>query len=112
MVNTNVKLAGRVDLIRLLSGAIYAALSFYATMFPYQQFLLFFVVPVPAWAAVGGIFAYDLYSSIRSPVSHHANSANRVIVEGVPTCAVCHDGLCRACRRYPCGCAICSCFQG
>lgn len=49
------------------SGAIYASLAYYATIFPKQQFLLMFVLPVPAWLAVGGIFAYDLYSSIRSP---------------------------------------------
>ncbi|KAG7529012.1 hypothetical protein FFLO_05835 [Filobasidium floriforme] len=51
------------------SGAIYASLAYYAAMFPQAQFLLFFVVPLPAWAAVGGIFAYDLYSSIRSPMA-------------------------------------------
>jgi rhomboid-like protein len=38
-------------------GAIYAALAYYATIFPKQQFLLMFVLPVPAWLAVGGIFA-------------------------------------------------------
>lgn len=39
------------------SGAIYACLSFFAATFPQTQFLMFFVIPMPAWVAVGGIFA-------------------------------------------------------
>jgi membrane associated rhomboid family serine protease len=38
-------------------GAIYSCLSAFATMFPNARFLMFFIVPMPAWAAVGGIFA-------------------------------------------------------
>lgn len=49
------------------SGAIYACLSFFAATFPKTQFLMFFVIPMPAWVAVGGIFAYDLYLSISTP---------------------------------------------
>jgi rhomboid-like protein len=44
------------------AGAIYASLAYYAAMFPQAQFLLFFVVPMPAWAAVGGIFAVSYRS--------------------------------------------------
>ncbi|RSH93830.1 hypothetical protein EHS25_006479 [Saitozyma podzolica] len=51
------------------SGAIYASLAFYAALFPNTTFLLFFVVPMPAWAMVGGIFAYDAYSAIFRPES-------------------------------------------
>ncbi|KAK4054555.1 hypothetical protein OIV83_001049 [Microbotryomycetes sp. JL201] len=47
------------------SGAVYGTLACFATMFPTTTFLLFFVVPVPAWLCVGGIFAWDLYGSLR-----------------------------------------------
>lgn len=42
------------------SGAIYTCLAFYGTVFPRNTFLLFFVIPMPAWALVGGIFAVSL----------------------------------------------------
>lgn len=29
-------------------------------MFPNARFLMFFIVPMPAWAAVGGIFAVSV----------------------------------------------------
>lgn len=45
------------------SGAVYGLLSFYAACFPRSTFLLFFVVPVPAWALVSGLFAWDTYST-------------------------------------------------
>ncbi|KAJ9121159.1 hypothetical protein QFC24_004833 [Naganishia onofrii] len=51
------------------SGAIYASLAYFAAMFPQAKFLMFFIVPMPAWVAVGGIFAYDLYQSILVPTS-------------------------------------------
>ncbi|KIJ56518.1 hypothetical protein M422DRAFT_149535 [Sphaerobolus stellatus SS14] len=47
------------------SGAIYSVLSFVACAAPRAQFLIFFVVPVPAYACVGGIFAWDLYNAIQ-----------------------------------------------
>lgn len=39
------------------TGAIYASLAYFAAMFPQAKFLMFFIVPMPAWVAVGGIFA-------------------------------------------------------
>jgi membrane associated rhomboid family serine protease len=39
------------------SGAIYASLAFYGALFPNTTFLLFFIVPMPAWVMIGGIFA-------------------------------------------------------
>ncbi len=33
------------------SGAVYSLLAFYAACFPRSTFLLFFVVPVPAWVS-------------------------------------------------------------
>ncbi|TNY19717.1 hypothetical protein DMC30DRAFT_399699 [Rhodotorula diobovata] len=44
------------------SGATYGAISFFACAFPKTTFLLFFVVPVPAWLCVSGIFAWDCYN--------------------------------------------------
>lgn len=46
------------------SGATYGAISFFAAAFPRETFLLFFVVPVPAWLCVSGIFAWDLYNGL------------------------------------------------
>lgn len=45
------------------SGAIYATFGFYAALFPQAQVLLFFIVPMPVWLAIGGIFSvsYLLY---------------------------------------------------
>ncbi|CAE6353425.1 unnamed protein product [Rhizoctonia solani] len=47
------------------SGAIYSVISLFACLFPNTTFLLFFIVPVPAWLCVSGIFAWDLYGSLR-----------------------------------------------
>lgn len=46
------------------SGATYGAISFFAAAYPRQTFLLFFVVPVPAWLCVSGVFAWDLYNGL------------------------------------------------
>lgn len=43
--------------------------AFYGAIFPNTTFLLFFVVPMPAWALIGGVFAYDGYSAIFRPGS-------------------------------------------
>lgn len=45
-------------------GAIYSCLSAFATMFPNAKFLMFFIVPMPAWAAVGGIFAVSVMKAV------------------------------------------------
>lgn len=44
-------------------------IAFYGALFPTTQFLLFFVLPLPAWAVIGGIFAYDAYGAIFNPAS-------------------------------------------
>ncbi|SPO41861.1 related to PCP1 - mitochondrial serine protease [Pseudozyma flocculosa] len=49
------------------SGSIYAIMSTFACIQPRATFLLFFVVPVPAWLCVSGIFAYDLYQAAITP---------------------------------------------
>ncbi|KAK8869521.1 hypothetical protein IAR55_000087 [Kwoniella newhampshirensis] len=51
------------------SGAIYACLSFYGAMFPQSTVLMFFIIPMPVWAAISGIFAWDFYSALARPNS-------------------------------------------
>jgi rhomboid-like protein len=50
-------------------GAIYSVVSFFACVYPKATFLIFGIVPCPAWAFVGGIFAYDMYRSLAHSVS-------------------------------------------
>ncbi|KAH9007083.1 rhomboid-domain-containing protein [Lactarius hatsudake] len=45
------------------SGAIYALASFFAFAAPRARFLLFFVLPMPAWACIGGIACFDVYNA-------------------------------------------------
>ncbi|KAG9022067.1 hypothetical protein FRB95_000912 [Tulasnella sp. JGI-2019a] len=49
------------------SGAIFAVIAFYATLAPTSTFLLFAIVPMPAWLCVGGMAAYDLYGAFMNP---------------------------------------------
>lgn len=44
------------------SGAVYGCLSYFAATNPRATFLIFFVIPAPAWLCVSGLFAYDAYS--------------------------------------------------
>ncbi|BEJ12304.1 hypothetical protein CspHIS471_0207640 [Cutaneotrichosporon sp. HIS471] len=48
------------------SGAIYACLAFYGTIFPQATFLLFFIIPARAWMVVGGLFAWDFWQAVTS----------------------------------------------
>lgn len=50
------------------TGAIYSILSFFACVHPRATFLIFGIVPCPAWVWVGGIFAYDAYRSLANKV--------------------------------------------
>ncbi|KAI0254298.1 hypothetical protein BJV78DRAFT_1152427 [Lactifluus subvellereus] len=45
------------------SGAIYALASLFAFARPRAQFLLFFVVRMPAWACMGSIACFDVYNA-------------------------------------------------
>jgi hypothetical protein len=45
------------------AGAIYALASFFAFAAPRARFLLFFVVPMPAWACIGAIACFDVYNA-------------------------------------------------
>lgn len=46
------------------SGAMLATIAFYTCAYPRTTFLIFFVVPCPAWAALPGILAFDVYRSV------------------------------------------------
>ncbi|OMJ08488.1 hypothetical protein AYI70_g11521 [Smittium culicis] len=46
------------------SGAGNATIVLFASLFPKTTFLLFFIIPCPAWLAAGGFIAYDVYNSI------------------------------------------------
>ena len=52
------------------SGAIYALASFFAFAAPRAKFLLFFVVPMPAWACIGAIACFDVYNAFTRRVRH------------------------------------------
>ncbi|KAH9978049.1 hypothetical protein BGW80DRAFT_1166250 [Lactifluus volemus] len=45
------------------SGAIYSLASLFAFAAPRSRFLLFFVVPMPAWACIGAIACFDVYNA-------------------------------------------------
>lgn len=45
------------------SGAIDAVLGFLACAAPRMTFMIYGFIPVPAWLAVGGFFAYDVYGT-------------------------------------------------
>ncbi|KAJ7591295.1 hypothetical protein C8J56DRAFT_558820 [Mycena floridula] len=46
------------------SGSLSATYSVLACMAPRMKFMLYGIVPVPAWLAVSGLFIYDSYRSI------------------------------------------------
>ncbi|KAI0035579.1 hypothetical protein K488DRAFT_24823, partial [Vararia minispora EC-137] len=45
------------------SGAVYSIIATFACMFPRTTFYLFGIAPLPAWAFVGGILAWDGYNA-------------------------------------------------
>jgi len=52
----------------LLKGAIYSIVSLLACVAPKMTFQLYGIIPIPAWLAVGGLFAYDFYSTMSRKV--------------------------------------------
>jgi len=53
------------------SGSVYAILSAYTMMRPSSTVYLFFAIPVPAWACMAGIFAWEWYcANVPQPYSH------------------------------------------
>lgn len=61
--------ASRVESTTYEENSALTKPAFYAAMFPNSTFLLFFIVPLPAWALVGGVFAWDAYGAIVRPGS-------------------------------------------
>lgn len=49
------------------SGSVYGLLTAFTCVYPKAIFLLFMVLPVPAWALVGGVFVFDTYRAIETP---------------------------------------------
>ncbi|SNX85522.1 related to PCP1 - mitochondrial serine protease [Melanopsichium pennsylvanicum] len=49
------------------SGSVYAIMSTFACVHPTATFLVFFVIPAPAWACVTSIFAWDLWHAANMP---------------------------------------------
>ncbi|KAF9550331.1 rhomboid-domain-containing protein [Agrocybe pediades] len=47
------------------SGAIYSVVSLLACAAPTLTFRIYGIIPVPAWLAVSGFFAYDLWSTMQ-----------------------------------------------
>ncbi|KAI9143490.1 hypothetical protein BKA69DRAFT_1062223 [Paraphysoderma sedebokerense] len=47
------------------SGCVGANAALFACLYPHASLYLFFVLPVPAWIAVGGFFAYDFWRALR-----------------------------------------------
>jgi len=61
------------------SGAIAGLLMAYAIIFPHQKILIMGIVPVPAWAGVAGLVAWDLWGVVAQshggglPIGHGAH---------------------------------------
>ena len=47
------------------SGAITATTLVYAITYPRVPILLYGIVPIPSWLAIGGFIAYDILRSVR-----------------------------------------------
>lgn len=58
------------------SGAIYSCLAFYGTVFPTTTFLLFFIIPMPAWALLGGLTAYEGYTLISNTMGRNDSAGH------------------------------------
>ena len=50
------------------SGAIMATLALYSCAFPRNTFLIFFVIPCPAWVFLPGVLIYDGWRSLSDQV--------------------------------------------
>lgn len=83
------------------TGAIYAVMSFFACVSPNTKFLIFFVLPVPAWAVVTGFLVWDGYSAITDRVGPFLQwTPLRSAYHFIPF-SLAHDNRrCRPCRRH------------
>ena len=58
------RLRGPVDVPAMgASASAMACVVLYAALFPRSQFLLYFVVPLPAWLCAAGLVTYDAYAA-------------------------------------------------
>lgn len=85
------------------SGAIYATLAFFGGLFPQQKFLFFFVIPMPAWLLIGGIFTVSLLGSEGEDTDTTVGSLRHVCPPGL------HDRLGGPPGRYACWSCRCHC---
>ncbi|EIN10674.1 rhomboid-domain-containing protein [Punctularia strigosozonata HHB-11173 SS5] len=69
--------AGRDRPSQGASGAIYSIVSYFACNFPRASFLIFGIIPCPAWLCVTGFLAYDSWSMVNNPNSR-TDSAGHV----------------------------------
>jgi hypothetical protein len=46
------------------TGALYGVLAFFACMAPRATFLIFGIVPCPAWLCISGVFIWDGFSAL------------------------------------------------
>eukprot|EP01132_Coremiostelium_polycephalum_P003851 gene3851-4798_t len=58
------------------SGAINGVLAAFACLYPRATFLIFGIVPVPAWLCVGGFIAYDAYHEYKRSNTGIGHSAH------------------------------------
>ena len=76
------------------AGAIYALASFFAFAAPNARFLLFFVVPMPAWACIGAIACFDVYNAFTRRVrAEIPPTPSRALSLRLLSCTVLHFGL-------------------
>jgi len=61
---------------RYSTGSIYAIVSYFACREPFVKFLLFAIVPIPAWVFVPGVILYDVYEFSRG--KSHTDSAGHI----------------------------------
>lgn len=52
----------------IIQGAIFSITSLLACVAPTMRFHLYGIIPIPAWLAVSGLFAYDFYSTLSNQV--------------------------------------------
>ncbi|PWN46680.1 rhomboid-domain-containing protein [Violaceomyces palustris] len=69
---------GRDGFSQGASGSVYAIMTTFACVQPNATFLIFFVLPAPAWACVTGFFAWDLYSASVHSKNSKVDSAGHV----------------------------------
>lgn len=55
-------------------------MTFYAFLSPQSSFLVFGIIPAPAWACVAGLFAWDFLNSIIQTVCASVTRRSQLII--------------------------------